>query len=163
MSGPRFKVQYDLDLTPAERLKAYGLRKVTRIAVNRAARGLKSAEESTASAIAKTGATAKSIRIKVKVYRDLTTVAIVGPGRNFTRSGGKVKRGRLSRVPFRRGLRKVIRPARYAHILERGSKRSTPRPFIKPAEAAIPGFRDQVAREIAAEIENEIARQAAAT
>ncbi len=160
-AAPRFKVQYDLGLTEAERLKAYGLRKAIRIAVNRSTGPLKGAEQAAAQLIAKTGATAKSIRIKVKVYRQFFTVAVVGPAGGFVRKGARVKRGRRSKVPFRRNLRKDIRPARYAHILERGSKRSRPRPFITPAEPVLFQVRDRIAAEVAREIERQLANSSA--
>jgi hypothetical protein len=159
--APRFKVQYDLNLTEVERLKNYGLRKAMRIAINRAAAGIKTVVESNAAKVStRTGTLAKAQRIKVKVYRQFTHVAIIGPARNFKRAGKKITRGRKTRVPFRRGLRHTIRPGRYAHLVERGTKRSKASPFIKPSESAIPRFRDEAARAIAREIEKELSRQA---
>jgi HK97 gp10 family phage protein len=159
VSAPRFKVQYDLNLTELERLKNYGIRKAMRIAVNRAAAGMKAAVVAEAQRIALTGATAKSARIKVKVYRQFTFVTLVGPARGFTMKGAKITRGRKAKVPFRRGLRKEIRPGRYAHLVEFGTKRSKAKPFILRAErASAPQFRRTVTQEIAREIEKELGR-----
>lgn len=156
---PKFKVQYDLNLTELERLKNYGIRKALRIAVNRAARLIKDATTTEAERIADTGTLAKSQRIKVKVYREFTMVTIVGPARNFTRQGKKLTRGRKVRVPFRRGLKRLIRPGRYAHIAERGSKRSKAVPWKGPAEAkSVPRFQREVTAEIAREITKELSR-----
>lgn len=153
MSAPRFKVQYDLNLTELERLKNYGIRKAMRIAVNRAAAGMKAAVVAEAQRIADTGALAKSARIKVKIYRQFTMVAMVGPARGFTRSGGKVKTGK------NKGKKRLIRPGRYAHLVEHGTRRTRAKPFIKPAELkSVPQFRRTVTQEIAREIEKELGR-----
>lgn len=148
--APRFKIQYDLDLAPAERLRNYGLRKAIRIAVNRAAARIKAAVAANAQASRRLGHLIKSLRIRVKVYRQFTHVAIVGPGRSFTRSGGRIRRGP------RKGERRRIRPGRYAHLVERV------KPFIRPAQDGTAlQFREEVTREIAREIQLEMARQRA--
>lgn len=158
----KFKIQYDVDATPLERLKNYGIRKAIRIANNRAARGLKEATTAAAEKVKLTGTLAKSQKIKVKLYgaTGAKAVTIVGPGRNYTRKGATIKRGRKSKSPFRRGLKKTIRPGRYAHIVEGGSKRSKARPWKKPAEAAaLPRFKAEVVAEIKREIDKELAAQ----
>lgn len=152
----RFKVQYDVGLTQLERLNAYGLRKAVRIAVNRAAAKIKATVVSKANAVRRYGFLGRSIRIRVKVYRQLCHVAIIGTTRGFKRTKGKFTRGP------KKGQKRVIVPSRYAHLVERGTKWTKAKPFIKPAEAeSVPRFREDVKREIAKEIQLELARQAA--
>lgn len=87
-----------------------------RYALNKAASPVKAAVISGAPKL--TGALGKSIRIKIERYKAGTVwVAVVGPKSNFVRGGKK----------------KTIRPARYAHVLEGGSRYSMPRRFLAPA------------------------------
>ena len=153
MIAPKLKIQYDLNLSPAERLRNYGIRKAIRIAVNRAAARMKAIVAGHAEKSRRLGNLIKSLRIKVKVYRNESYVAIVGPNRNFKRSGAKITRGRKTRVPFKRGLRHTIRPGRYAHLVERGAKHHRAQPFIQPSiPDAVPTFRAEVVREIKLEL-----------
>lgn len=154
----KFKAQYDLDLTPLESLRAYGLRKALRIAGNRAAAKVKASEVRTAEAVKLFGLLAKSIRIRVKVYGAFGErfVSIVGPSSKFKRNRGKYTRGK------RKGQPRVKQPSRYAHLLERGTGRSRPRPWLKPAYDESAGrYLEDVRREVAAEIEKELTRRSA--
>lgn len=145
----KFKVQYDLNLTPLERLKAAGVRKAIRIGANRAAAKVKASVVSHAEGIKLLGATAKSVRIRVKVYSGEKYVAIVGPSSKY-----KVTRGK------NKGKPRLIRPAKYAPFLEKGTKRSRKRPFLEPAYfATAGGYIADVRREVAKDIEAELTRQ----
>lgn len=144
----KFKAQYDLNLTPAEQLKAYGIRKAIRIGSNRAAAKVKAVVVSNAQKIKLTGHTAKSIRIKVKVYANSRYVSIIGPSRKFSRSKG-------------RGTGKRHVPARYALLIEKGTERIKAKPFIKPAlEATASQYCADSSREVGIEIAKELDRQA---
>ena len=71
---------------------------------------------------ARTGALRRSIGVKMKTYRNSgAVVAIVGP-----RSKPSFK----AQIPLRS---RVADPLRYAHLLERGTKFSKARPFLRPA------------------------------
>jgi HK97 gp10 family phage protein len=65
-----------------------------------------------------TGGLKKSIKTKTKTYKDGTTVAIIGPDKDFLTTDS---RGRK------------YRPANIAHIVERGSSKVAAQPFIAPA------------------------------
>src|SRR5262245_39467804 len=144
---PKFKIQYDVDLTPAERLAAYGLRKAMRIAINRSARVLKSAMIAEANKHRRYGFLASSQRIKVKLYRNKYWLAMAGPGRGFKRVKGRYKRGK------KKGQPRVSRPAKYAHLVDEGTSRAKAYPMVKPAErAAVPTFQRQVTDELRREI-----------
>lgn len=148
------KVQYDLNLTPAERLKAYGIRKAIRIAANRASAKVKASVVGHAGDIQLTGATAKSIRIKVKVYPNERFVSVVGTGSKFKRKGRK----KITRGPHK-GQKRTIQPSKYAHLVEKGTKRSKAKPWLKPAHAeSADRYIDDVRREVAAEIAAELER-----
>lgn len=154
--GVGFKAQYDLDLTPAERLKASGMRKAIRIGANRAAAKVKAAVVSHAEQVKLIGAYAKSVRIKVKVYKGDRYVSIVGASAKYKRTRGRYTRGK------NKGQPRVIRPAKYAGMLEKGTKRSRPRPVLKPAfDASSAAYLDDVRREVGLEIQRELTRQSA--
>ena len=61
-------------------------RKATRIALNRAAVGMRNAVVTYAQAIARWGFLAKSQRIKVKLYDSGKAVVVIGPGSKFARA-----------------------------------------------------------------------------
>lgn len=120
------RIQFTIDpLKEAEKLSK-GLRnKAIRIAMNKAAGKVKSAVQSNAPV--RLGILQKSIRIKVKQYRAGNVwVAVVG-ARSEKKRKGKYKRGP------KKGQPKIHNPARYGHLVERGTKRSKARPFLKPA------------------------------
>lgn len=147
------KVQYDLNLTPAERLKNAGLRKAIRIAVNRASRIVKDSTISHANAIKRYGFIAKSIRIRVKVYKEFRYVSIIGTSTKFTRTKGKFKRGP------NKGKPRKITPARYAHLVEGGTQRSKAKPWLAPAkDDSAAAYFQEVALQVKREIELELAR-----
>lgn len=150
----RFKVQYDLNLTPAESLKRYGIRKAIRIGANRAAAKVKAEVVNQAERIKLHGFTAKSIRIKVKVYPNDRYVSIVGTSSKYQRTKGRIKRGK------NKGKPRVIKPSKYAHLVEGGTKRSKAKPWLKPAYDASAGpYMADVQREVGRELELELARQ----
>lgn len=151
------KAQYDLDLTPAERLRAAGIRKAVRIGLSRAAKPVKASVVSHALAVKRFGFLAKSIRIKTIVYPADKYVVVIGPSTTFTRSLGKFKRGK------RKGQKKVAIPAKYAHLVEEGTSRSRAKPWLKPAYEETAGpflarVREEIGREVALELDRETAR-----
>jgi len=143
-----------VDLTPGEELARKGLRRATRIGVSRAASPVKGSVVSHANAVRRYGYLAKSIRIRLQSYPSDRFVAVVGPKMNYFRTKGKYKRGKKKGQPRRH------RPAYYAHLVERGTKRSRAKPWLAPAHAESAGrFIDDARREVAKEIERELDRQ----
>lgn len=146
-----------LDLSPADGLlKGGGLKRAARIGLSRAAAPVKAAVVSHAEGVRRFGYLAKSIRIKLKGYPADRWVSVIGPSTKYKRQKGKYKRGK------RAGQPKVSTPARYAHLVERGTKRSLPRPWLRPAYAATAGgFTAAAGYEVMREVEAELARRAA--
>lgn len=105
----------------------------------------------------KTGALKKSLGVKIKTYRDGRTIGVIGPRTDV--KGKPPKYRKLYRVPGSK--KKVLRnPSMYAHLVEFGTKRSRPRPFMRPAyEAAKAQVASVVIRELKAGIAKELARQ----
>jgi hypothetical protein len=146
--------EFKIDLRPADALRRSGLRKATRIGLSRALRPVKGAVVSHAEQVRETGALAKSIRIKLKGYPSDRWVAVIGPSTAYKRS----KRGKITRGPNKGGKRVVV-PARYAALLERGTSRSRPRPWLRPAyDASVHRFLADAGREVGREIALELAR-----
>lgn len=138
-------------LREAAKVKA-GLRnRVMRIAVSKGAGIVRNA--AVALAPARFGYLKKSLKIRVRHYRNKDVfVAVVGPKRDFVKTKGKRTRdGKESKKgdPIRH------RPANYAHLVERGTKRGArPRRFMSGAlqgtadayrEAVVTSVRDQLA------------------
>jgi hypothetical protein len=143
----------EIDLSPAEGLRQGGIRKAMRIGLNRAASPVKAAVVSHADAVKRYGYLGKSIRIKLKGYPADRFVAVIGPSTKYTRTKGKYTRGK------RKGEKRVFRPSKYAHLVEKGTGRSKPRPWLKPAYDESAGqFIDQAGVEVGREIELELAR-----
>ncbi len=131
------KVEMEFKVDPfreLDRLKAGLKNKIIRIAINKAAAPVKAAVISFAP-LGK-GPLKKSIRIKVKHYRDRGVwVAIVGPGSSFKRVGKKFSRGK------RKGQKRIIQPSRYASQVDGGTTRAKATPFRRPAlQAAGPQY-----------------------
>jgi hypothetical protein len=147
-----------LDLAGFRALPEATVRKAVRIAVSGAAAPVKARAAANAQAVARTGAMAKSLRIKVKLYPSLKFVAVVGPSMKFQRG-----RKRITRGPLKGQVRKD-RPWRYVVPLERGTRRSTARPFLGPAHAAgWPQFQALVVARVRAELLAALAARAAGT
>jgi len=93
-----------------------------------------------------TGALKQSIGTKVKIFRtSRTAVGIVGPRTKFekTKQLGKLKQ----RTIFRR-------PSKYAHLVDRGTRRSRAFPFVNPSvqatkARAIAAMEEKAAEELA--------------
>ena len=146
----------ELDMRPAEGLCQGGIRRAMRIGLNRAASPVKASVVGHAEAIKRFGFLAKAIRIKTKSYPADRFVAVIGPSTKYTRTKGKFKKGK------RKGQPKKFVPGKYAHLVERGTKRSQAKPFLGPAHAATAArFLEQVGIETGREIEQELARRAA--
>jgi HK97 gp10 family phage protein len=81
----------------------------------------------------------KSIGRRSKTYRKTGVVlSVIGPRRGFKKKReGSGRKSRLGRWLARRGLIKSkVRhddPAKYAHLVEYGTVRSAPKPFLRPA------------------------------
>ncbi len=143
-----------VDMSPAEGMAKAGIKKATRIGLNRASAPVKAAVVSEAEAIRRFGFLAKSIRIRVRNYGPDRWVSIVGPGLKFTRTRGKRKRGKNKGQPIRHT------PANVAHLVEKGTKHSKGRGFLKKAHAGTgKRFTVQAAAEVGKEIEAELARR----
>lgn len=143
------RASFDLDLGDLIDLRDKKIRKAIRIGINRAAKPVRSQVKAEAERIALQGFTAKSIGTKQKVYRSgLVVIVVVGPKRSYKRVKGKYTRGK------RKGERKVFRPASVAHFVEKGTARSKPEPFLRPALDKTSGkYQESLAAEIKAEIE----------
>lgn len=142
-----------LDMTPAERLKNGGIRKATRIGLNRASSPVKAAVVSHADAGRRFGFLGKSIRIRLRSYPADRWVSVIGPSTKFTRTKGKYKRGK------RKGEARVFKPSKYAHLVNAGTKRSKATHWLDQAHAeAAPRFLADVGREVGAEISKQLAR-----
>ena len=87
----------------------------------------------------------KSLGIKVKAYRRTgVALAIIGP-----------RRGRARPHPTRPG--KMINPTNYAHLVELGTRRTSPQPFLRPAEkSAKPAAVAAAAKVYEAELKKEL-------
>ena len=153
MIGGRFQ----LDLSGLKGVTPGELRKASAIAVMAGASPVKAAVVSNAEGIKRFGFTAKSVRIRRRFYAaSLRMVAIVGPSRKYVRTKGKFTRGPKKGQP-----RKHV-PAKVAHLVEKGTKRSRARKFISPALAATWKLYEQRVRDrFGREIEAAIARRAA--
>lgn len=146
----------ELDMSPAEGLRKGGIRKATRIGLSRAASPVKAAVVSHAERVKKYGFLAKAIRIRLRTYPADRFVAVIGPSTKYVRTKGKYRRGPKA------GEKKVHRPSKYAHLVESGTKRSRPKPWLKPAhDATARQFLDRAGAEVGKEIEQELARQRA--
>lgn len=64
---------------------------------------------------------------KVKVYRNGVVIVVVGARRGFKKQIGVRKRGKNKGQPV------FYDPAKIAHLIERGTKRSRARPHLRPA------------------------------
>jgi HK97 gp10 family phage protein len=115
-----------IDLTPLEGLKKSLANKILRKAVTQAGRVVRDAVKQNAITIKKHGYLAKSIGIKVKVYKD-TAIAVVGPRSKWTKVVGVRTRGKHKGEPI------TFRPSYIAHLVEKGTKRSMHKAFLKPA------------------------------
>lgn len=144
-----------VDMTPAEGLAKGGLRKATRIGINRAAAPVKAEVVGQADAVKLRGYTGKAIRIRVRMYPNDRAAAIVGPSTKYTRKKGKFKRGK------RKGEPRVFKPSKYAHLSNAGTRRSRALHWLDKAnDVAGPRFVNSVGGEILGEIDKQLARKA---
>lgn len=143
------KAEFKTDLAPLLDLKDKRVRKALKIGINRAAKPVRAQVKAEAERIALQGFTAKSIGTRQKVYRGgVVVVVVIGPRRKYTRTKGRYTRGR------RKGEKKVFRPAAVAHLVEKGTARSKPQPFLVPAlEKTSGNYQKSLAAEIKAELE----------
>lgn len=150
-----FKVQYGIDMSPAEALAKYGLRKAVRIGVNRAAAIVKAAEVAESGKLGGLGYTPRSIRILVRVYPNDHYTAVIGTGRGVKFSRGRYKRGK------HKGEKRLIRPSKYAWLVIRGTKHARPgfNWLQSTLDATSEPYRQKVCEEVAREIEKELARR----
>jgi hypothetical protein len=150
-------VRATVDMKPAEALRRGGAKKATRIGLNRASAPVKAAVVSEAQAIKRFGFTAKAVRIRLREYPPDKWVSVVGPSSSFSRTKGKRKRGKRKGQPIKHV------PAKYAHLVNKGTKRSKPKPFLVKAHAkSKAGFLRDAKREVGKEIAAELARRSGA-
>ncbi len=121
------EARFTLDLTPLKSLTPAVVKRVLKVALSRAGRVPKAATIGTAGAIKRFGYLAKAIRIKTVVYPSGSGCVIVGPSSTYTRTKGKYTRGE------HKGQPRKFQPSKYAHLVERGTKRSKATPFLQPA------------------------------
>jgi HK97 gp10 family phage protein len=141
-----------IDLSPLEGLKQTLVSKILRKATSQAAKTVKDAVKGNAQIVKRYGFLSKAIGVKVKVYKD-TAVAVVGPRSKWTKTKGVYTRGK------KKGEPKVFRPSYYAHLVEKGSKRSKARPFLTPAlENTTDTFFSQLAEAIERGISEQLAK-----
>lgn len=145
----------ELDMSPAEDLSRSGIRLALRVGMNRAASPVKAAVVSHAAAVRRLGHLAKSIRIRLREYPADRWAAVVGPTTKYVRTKGRYTRGRTP------GAARFIKPAKYAHLVEKGTARSRAKPWLRPAhDATAQQFLDRVGAEVGGEIERRLARRA---
>jgi HK97 gp10 family phage protein len=123
---------------------------VLRKAQKEASKATYQAAKSNAQSVKKYGYSAKAVWIKQKTYKT-TVVTIVGPRSKMVYEKGVYTRGK------HKGEARRFRPSFYAHLLEKGSKRSKAKPYLKPAldstqQQFISTMSAEVAKLIAAEL-----------
>lgn len=143
------KTKIVIDLSLLEGLKQSLVSKILKPAITVAARIVRDAVKSNAENIKRYGFTAKSIGIKVKIY-GMVAVAMVGPRSNWYREKGVRVRGKHKGEPIR------FRPSYTAHLVEKGTKRSQARAFLKPA---LDSTADQYLTTCAKGVEDGISKQ----
>lgn len=131
-------------LAAMETLKRSAKGRITRAAVNAGGRIIRKEAKANARAIKRTGQLAKLTDMKVKTYKGSgNTVAVIGP-----KKGGKIIHPVYGPVD----------PHKYANLVELGTERSSPKPFLRAALMTTKGqvasvmgnkARDQLAREVA--------------
>jgi hypothetical protein len=129
-----------------ERLKK-NFRKAVLIGSNRAAKPTRGQVSESALRIARYGHLAKSIGTKSRIYPSGNYAAAIGPKMSFVRSLGVWTRGK------RKGQKKRSVPYKYAHLVEKGTKRSKARPFLGTAAAEVAEYPARAALEIEREVE----------
>lgn len=143
----------DLDLGGFDKLRPAELGRAVRIANNRAAAPVKAAVVAHSESIKRFGFLAKSHRIKLRRYGE-KLVAVIGPSTKYARQKGKYTRGRRAGQP-----RKHV-PAMVAHLVEKGTARSKPKPFLRPAlDAEGPRFLRAVPEQVGREIDSILSRK----
>lgn len=142
------KATVALDLNPLERARK-GARIAVIRAAQRAAKPVRASAEAHAQSIRRYGFLAKSFGTKTRVYTRGGLATVIGPKMSYSRVKGKYTRGP------RKGQGRRHTPYRYAWLLERGTKRSRKRPFLRPAlDQQGLAYR----RRLAAEVEAELAK-----
>jgi HK97 gp10 family phage protein len=114
------RAEFKWKVNPFQQLEKLnkGMRnKAIRIAMNKASSPVKAAVVAKAPALR--GYLKKSIRIKIKNYRNgAAWVSIIGSSRSF-------KRGKKGKKPSF--------PSNYAGLVEKGTKHMKPQPFLRPS------------------------------
>lgn len=141
------KIRVDLDLENYKQLPPK-LRRAVIIGCNRAAKPVKAAMISNAEKIARHGFTAKSIGTKTQFNAKRgSVVTVIGTKMSFTRTKGKYTRGP------RIGTPRKFTPWRTGRLVESGTFRTMPEPWLKPAfDATAQTFLETARREVAAEM-----------
>lgn len=116
----------EVDMSAATSLKQSLVNRILRKAVSQAGAPVRAAVKANAQSIAKTGGLAKSMGFKLKTYPDGVCL-IIGPKSDYVKSKGTISRGPKKGQPIR------YVPSRIAKLVESGTRRSKPRPFLGPA------------------------------
>lgn len=153
------RARFDIDLSPADGLvRGGGLRLAARIGVSRAASPVKASVVGHALGVRRFGFLAKSIRVRLRSYPADRWVSVIGPGTGYVRSLGRNKKGRF------KGAAKLAKPSKYAHLVEKGTRHSRAKPWLKPAyDESAPRFLARVGVEVGKEVEKVLARRRAGT
>lgn len=115
-------------------LSGRGSLRVIEHATSMAVKPIVSAAKRNARRFRRTGLLAKSIGHKTTVYRDGNIYAAIGARNGFAQT--------ISPGP---GLKPIkVNPAKYSHLVEQGTVRSAPRPFLRPAFEATKQQAEQI-------------------
>ena len=142
----------DVDLAPLTAMTK-GLKVALIISANRAAKPVRQAVIANAEAKSLYGFLGRSIGTKTRVYGTARIVTIIGPKMSFSRTKGTYSRGP------NKGQRRRRTPYLYGFLVERGTSRSKPKPFLEPAMAAQGG---EFSKTLAESLRTELAAIAAA-
>ncbi len=121
-----YKVEIKIDVAPLEGLKQSLVNKILKKAITVASRVVRDKLQGNAEEIARLGYLAKSIGIKIRIYKG-AAVAIVGPRSKWKRDNGTYTKGK------NKGKPRTIKPSYYMHLVEKGSKRSKANPIEQQA------------------------------
>lgn len=145
----QLSVSVQLDIERLLKLRK-GARGAVNRAANKAAKPVRLAVIANAMRIARYGFLGKSIGTKTKLYPNGRVLSVVGPKMSYSRMKGKFQKGP------RKGQSRRHVPYLYSWLLERGTKRARPRPFLKPAWDSDGG--ERYLRRLAEGIQAELAK-----
>jgi HK97 gp10 family phage protein len=136
----------------ADNLKTSLKKRGMKRAVKQAVQPVLAAVKSEAQTVQRYGFLQKSIGLKVVAYPN-GAAGIVGPRSKSSYTKGSYTRGK------RKGEGRKFQPSKYAHLVEKGTKRSRARPFLQPAlDRTKAGYMATVGTLIQQEIDKELSK-----